>query len=79
LRNEAHRFGITHHRNKGSKKALGTELTDIVGIGEKTAEELLKKFKSVKRVREADPEQIEAVIGKAKATVLLDYLSKNSL
>jgi excinuclease ABC subunit C len=78
LRNEAHRFGITHHRNKRSKNALGTELTDIAGIGEKTAEDLLKEFKSVKRVREADPEQIEKVIGKAKAKVLLEYLEKQS-
>jgi excinuclease ABC subunit C len=78
LRNEAHRFGITHHRNKRSKNALGTELTDIAGIGEKTAEDLLKEFKSVKRVREADPEQIEKVIGKAKTKVLLEYLEKQS-
>lgn len=77
LRNEAHRFGITHHRNKRSKNALGTELTMIAGIGDKTAQDLINTFKSVKRVKEADPEQIEKVIGKAKAKILLDYLSKN--
>ncbi len=77
LRNEAHRFGITHHRNKRSKNALGTELTMIAGIGEKTAQDLITAFKSVKRVREADPEQIEKVIGKAKAKILLEYLQKN--
>ena len=77
LRNEAHRFGITHHRNKRSKNALGTELTMIAGIGDKTAEDLINAFKSVKRAREADPEQIEKVIGKAKAKILLDYFEKN--
>ena len=77
LRNEAHRFGITHHRNKRSKNALGTELTDIDGIGEKTAQDLIAEFKSVKRIREADPEQIEKIIGKAKAKILLTYFEKN--
>lgn len=77
LRNEAHRFGITHHRNKRSKNALGTELTTIDGIGEKTAEDLIKAFKSVKRVKEADPEQIEAVIGKAKTKIVLDWIEKS--
>lgn len=74
LRNEAHRFGITHHRNKRSKNALGTELTSIDGIGEKTAEDLIKTFKSVKRVREADPEQLEKVVGKAKARIILEWI-----
>ncbi len=67
LRNEAHRFGITFHRNKRSKAAINSELENIDGIGEKTAGELLKKFKSVKRIKEASLENLSAVIGIAKA------------
>ncbi|MEC8830932.1 MAG: excinuclease ABC subunit UvrC [Bacteroidota bacterium] len=67
LRNEAHRFGITHHRNKRSKGAIGSELVNIEGIGEKTAEQLLKSFKSVKRVKEASLENLTASVGISKA------------
>ena len=67
LRNEAHRFGIAHHRNKRSKAAINSELEGIEGIGQKTAELLLKKFKSVKRVREASVDNLAEVIGMAKA------------
>lgn len=68
LRNEAHRFGITFHRNKRSKAAINSELEAIEGIGEKTAAELLKHFKSVKRVKEASLESLVESIGRAKAT-----------
>lgn len=67
LRNEAHRFGISFHRNKRSKAAINSELESIDGIGQKTAEELLKYFKSVKRVREASITNLAALIGMAKA------------
>jgi excinuclease ABC subunit C len=67
LRNEAHRFGITHHRNKRSKGAIGSELESIDGIGKKTAEQLLKNFKSVKRVKEATIESLAESVGMAKA------------
>ncbi|WP_396591376.1 excinuclease ABC subunit UvrC [Allomuricauda sp. R78024] len=67
LRNEAHRFGITHHRNKRRKGAINSELENIEGIGEKTAEQLLKNFKSVKRIREATIESLAETIGMAKA------------
>lgn len=67
LRNEAHRFGITHHRNKRSKGAIDSELETIEGIGKKTAEQLLKNFKSVKRVKEATIESLAATVGMAKA------------
>ena len=77
LRNEAHRFGITHHRNKRSKNALGTELTSIEGIGDRTAEMLIQEFKSVKRVKEASKDEIEKIIGRAKAKVLLEYFEKD--
>lgn len=67
LRNEAHRFGIKHHRNKRSKSAISSELEKIEGIGEKTAKQLLKNFKSVKRVKEASIEKLAAEVGMAKA------------
>ncbi|SNY94750.1 excinuclease ABC subunit UvrC [Flagellimonas pacifica] len=67
LRNEAHRFGITHHRNKRSKEAIDSELENIEGIGKKTAEQLLKSFKSVKRVKEATIENLAESVGMAKA------------
>ncbi|MDE3743113.1 excinuclease ABC subunit UvrC [Maribacter polysaccharolyticus] len=67
LRNEAHRFGITFHRNKRSKAAINSELENIDGIGEKTASELLKKFKSVKRIKSASLENLATVVGVAKA------------
>jgi excinuclease ABC subunit C len=67
LRNEAHRFGITFHRNKRSKAAINSELENIEGIGKKTAEQLLKKFKSVKRIKEASIDSLAKTIGKSKA------------
>lgn len=66
-RNEAHRFGITHHRNKRSKGAIQTELTAIPGIGEATAQQLLKRFTSVKRLKETSLEEIANEIGPVKA------------
>ena len=73
LRNEAHRFGITHHRNKRSKSAITNELEQISGIGEQTVVSLLKHFKSAKRVAQASLEQITAVIGKSKALKIYNY------
>ncbi len=67
LRNEAHRFGITFHRNKRSKGAISSELEGIEGVGEKTAKELLKRFKSVKRIKEASIDNLTAVVGASKA------------
>lgn len=67
LRNEAHRFGITFHRNKRSKAAISSELEGIEGIGEKTARDLLKNFKSVKRIKEASVEILAKAVGPAKA------------
>jgi len=67
LRNEAHRFGITHHRNKRSKGAISSELVNIEGVGEKTAQQLLKSFKSVKRIKEASLENLTASVGASKA------------
>ncbi len=76
LRDEAHRFGITHHRNRRSKSALVSELDGIKGIGPKTSEALLTHFKSVKRLREATPDEIAAVVGAAKARAIIAGLSE---
>lgn len=77
LRDEAHRFGITHHRNRRSKSALVSELDGIKGIGPKTAEALLAEFKSVKRIRQASVEQLAAVVGPAKAKTLYQGLQND--
>jgi excinuclease ABC subunit C len=78
LRNEAHRFGIEHHRNKRSKSALNTELETISGIGEKTVVQLLKHFKSAKRVSYAKLDELEEVVGISKAKkIYIYYNSKN--
>lgn len=76
LRNEAHRFGITFHRNKRSNTALNSELETIAGIGEKTIVELLKKFKSVKRIATASREEIAAIIGDSRAKKIYDNFHK---
>ncbi|NQY29157.1 MAG: excinuclease ABC subunit UvrC [Flavobacteriaceae bacterium] len=67
LRNEAHRFGIEHHRNRRSKTALQTELETINGVGEKTIVELMKAFKSVKRIKLATLEELQKIVGLSKA------------
>ena len=77
LRNEAHRFGIEHHRNKRSKSALNTELETIPGIGEKTVVDLLKHFKSAKRVSYAKIDELEAVIGNSRAHRVYNHYNKS--
>ena len=77
LRNEAHRFGITFHRNKRSNAALGTELESIPGIGEKTAVDLLKHFRSVKRIQTAEKKEIVEIIGNAKGTLIYNHYHAN--
>ncbi|MCM4166714.1 UvrABC system protein C [Arenibacter antarcticus] len=72
LRNEAHRFGISFHRNKRSKAAIDSELEAIKGIGKKTVEELLKKYKSVKRVKEASLEELAETVGNSKAKIIYE-------
>jgi excinuclease ABC subunit C len=73
LRNEAHRFGITFHRNKRSKAATQSVLTQINGIGFKTAQQLLWKFKSVKRIKEASQDELETAVGKRMAHIVYSY------
>ena len=79
LRNEAHRFGITHHRDKRSKSALTNSLESIPGIGEKTMITLMKHFKSVKRLQNADEKAISEVVGVSKAKKISDFYKNKSL
>ncbi|WP_452222738.1 excinuclease ABC subunit UvrC [Lacinutrix chionoecetis] len=79
LRNEAHRFGIEHHRNKRSKQALNTELETIPGIGEKTIIDLLKVFKSAKRIANAKLDELEHVVGVSRAEKVYNYYHKNEI
>ena len=74
LRNEAHRFGIRLHRNKRSKEAIHSTLETIPGVGEKTITELLKKFKSVKRIKEASKEALTQTLGPTKAKIVYEHL-----
>ncbi len=76
LRNEAHRFGITHHRSKRRKGTVKSELLKIKGVGAKTQETLIRKFKSVKRIKEASLEDLTVLIGSAKATIVYEALHK---
>lgn len=73
IRDEAHRFGITHHRSRRNKGTLKSELSDIKGIGEETIKLLLNELKSVKKIKEAGTPVIEKIIGKSKAKLLDDY------
>lgn len=74
IRDEAHRFAITFHRDVRSKKAFGTQLTDIEGIGPGTAEKLLSHFKSLRKIKEAERGDLEKLIGKDKTEKLLKQL-----
>lgn len=73
MRDEAHRFGITHHRNKRSKNSFQTELADIKGIGEKTWTLLLQEYKSVDQIKSLSQEEVAKKIGQAKALILFNY------
>ncbi len=77
LRDEAHRFGITHHRNQRSKGTIKTELTQIAGIGTTISDKLLAHFKSVKKIKLATLEELEEIIGKAKAKLVSDYFNQD--
>ncbi|GGF64519.1 excinuclease ABC subunit UvrC [Wenyingzhuangia marina] len=76
LRNEAHRFGITHHRNRRSNTALNSELETIPGIGKQSVEALLQYFKSVKRIKSATIEQLSSVLGNSRAEKLHNFYHK---
>jgi len=73
MRDEAHRFGITHHRKRREKATIKTELTKIKGISHTTAQKLLSKFKSVKRIKELSQDELADVVGKAKGKLVWEY------
>ena len=73
LRDEAHRFGITFHRKKRDQGTLKTELAQIPGIGKTTSDKLLVHFKSVKKIKEASPEELSVILNKSQVIALLDY------
>ena len=78
IRDEAHRFGITHHRNLRSKSQIGSQLAEIRGVGDATAAKLLARFKSVKRVKEASLQDLEEVVGKKLAATVYTYFNEES-
>lgn len=77
LQDEVHRFAITFHREKRSKRQLHSELDDIKGIGQKTKEELLSKLKTVKKIREADEQALAEIVGKAKGRIVYEYFHRS--
>lgn len=78
IQDEVHRYAITFHRDKRSKRQIASELDQIKGIGPKAKDALLKEFKSVKRIREASPESVAAIVGQAKAALLRAYFEETS-
>lgn len=78
LRDEAHRFGITHHRNKRSKDTFKSELDSIPGIGASTIKDLLRKFKSVKKIKEAKEEELKETVGIHRAKKIIEYFAKET-
>ncbi|HOK36431.1 MAG TPA: excinuclease ABC subunit UvrC [Paludibacteraceae bacterium] len=77
MQEEVHRFAITFHRNKRSKKQIASELDEIKGIGEKTKNELLKHFKSVKRIKNATHDELSKIIGKSRASIIYNHFHTN--
>ncbi len=77
LRDEAHRFGLSHHRNRRSKNALGSELDQIKGLGPKTIATLFNEFQTISNMKSADIALLRKKIGAAKTKLLLDYFSNN--
>ena len=77
IRDEAHRFAITFHRNVRSKNAFKSQLIEIPGIGESTLEKLLKHFKSVKKIQNAKEEELTNLLGTSKAKILIEWIEKN--
>jgi excinuclease ABC subunit C len=75
IRDEAHRFGITHHRNKRSKAIIKTELDEIKGISSKTSETLLKIFKSVANIKLKTEAQLAEIVGLSKAKLIKNYFA----
>jgi len=77
VRDEAHRFGVKHHRTRRKNSTIKSELEEIPGVGPKSIEMLLSKMKSVKRIREANLETLEEILGKSKAKMVFEYFNGN--
>jgi excinuclease ABC subunit C len=75
VRDEAHRFGVKHHRTRRTNSTIKSELEEIPGVGEKTIEMLLSKLKSVKRIKEANLETLEEILGKSKGKIVYDFFN----
>lgn len=75
VRDEAHRFGVRHHRTRRTNSTIKSELEEIPGVGEKTIEMLLSKLKSVKRIKEANLETLEEILGKSKGKIVYDFFN----
>ncbi|AZB24710.1 MULTISPECIES: excinuclease ABC subunit UvrC [Chryseobacterium] len=78
VRDEAHRFGVKHHRTRRKNSTIKSELEEIPGVGEKTIELLLSKLKSVKRIKEANQETLEEILGKSKAKIIWEFFNNNA-
>ena len=78
MRNEAHRFGITFHRQKRSGEFLNSEFDQIKGIGQKSIDKLLKKYKSIKRVKKMSIDELKSELGTAKAQILVKHFKNSS-
>ena len=78
MRNESHRFGIEHHRNKRSKAAIHSEIEDIEGVGPKTIQELFQNFKTLEQIKKAETSELEKLLGKHKTSLIRKYFQKNS-
>ena len=76
MRNEAHRFGITFHRNKRSKGAIKSELEQIPNVGKQTITTLLRKFKTVKRIKNATFEELKELVGQAREQKIVEYFKE---
>ena len=77
MQDEVHRFAIKFHREKRSKSQTTSELDNIHGIGEKTKTDLMKHFKSLKRLKSADVSEIENIVGNHRASIIYDYFNKD--
>jgi excinuclease ABC subunit C len=78
MRNESHRFGIKHHRNKRSNAALHSQVEDIEGVGPKTIELLFQNFKTIHGIEKAGMPELEKIVGKHKASIIHSHFQKNS-
>ena len=76
MRNESHRFGIEHHRNKRSNAAIHSKIEDVQGVGPKTIQLLFQKFKTIERIKEAKMPELEKLVGKHKARIIHGHLRK---